>query len=328
MSEVAAFDLLRPWALLLLPLPWLAWRLLPADRAVAGLVVPARVAGLLQAVASRAGGWRLRQSGLRFSAALAGWAALVLALAGPLTSGGPLPQASGRDLLLALDLSASMQAQDVELEGRRVERFAAVKALAGAFIRGREGDRVGLIVFGEETYLVAPLTYDVRAVEGFLDEVVIGLPGRKTAIGNAVGLAIKTLERQPEAARVLILLSDGDSNAGLIGPGAAARLAAAKQVRIHTIGFGRPLLRGFAANDGAGGASGLAEMAAMTGGRHFSARSTEALRQVYAELDQLEPTETEGSTLLAERGWSRELLLLALAMLVLLSWLDLRDGRV
>ena len=116
-----------------------------------------------------------------------------------------MKEASGRDLLLALDLSASMEARDVELDGRRVDRFTAIKALAGAFIRGREGDRVGLIVFGEETYLVAPLTYDVQAVEGFLDEVTIGMPGRKTAIGNAIGLAIRTLKKQPASSRVLIL---------------------------------------------------------------------------------------------------------------------------
>ena len=268
------------------------------------------------------------QQRLPLALATIGWLALVLALAAPVTRGDPLREASGRDLLLALDLSASMEARDVELDGRRVDRFTAIKALAGAFIRGREGDRVGLIVFGEETYLVAPLTYDVQAVEGFLDEVTIGMPGRKTAIGNAIGLAIKTLESQPASSRVLILLSDGDSNAGDLGPKTAAGFARDHHVTIHTIGFGRAAMQGYASETAGDEYAGLKEVAETTGGRHFLARTTDALKDVYAELDLLEPTEATAGGRYTERDWVRELLALALSMLLALTLFDRRRGII
>jgi Ca-activated chloride channel family protein len=216
----------------------------------------------------------------------------------------------------------------LELDGRRVDRFTAIKALASAFIRGREGDRVGLIVFGEETYLVAPLTYDVQAVEGFLDEVTIGMPGRKTAIGNAIGLAIKTLEQQPSSSRVLILLSDGDSNAGDFGPKTAADFARDHQVTIHTIGFGKAAMQGYASETAGDEYAGLKEVAEITGGRHFLARTTDALRDVYAELDLLEPTEANAGGRYAERDWVRELLIIALLSLIALTVIDRRQGRI
>lgn len=320
-------ELIRPWALLLLPLPWLAWRLLPALPPQAALRLPEQLAGLLKSLRAPR---RIDHLPKRLPVWLAsiGWLALILALAAPITEGDPLQESSGRDLLLALDLSASMEARDVELDGRRVDRFTAIKALAGAFIKGREGDRVGLIVFGEETYLVAPLTYDVQAVEGFLDEVTIGMPGRKTAIGNAIGLAIKTLEDQPASTRVLILLSDGDSNAGDLGPKAAADFARTHQVTIHTIGFGKVSMQGYASETAGDEYVGLKEVAAMTGGRHFLARTTDALRDVYAELDLLEPTEAAAGGRHAERDWVRELLAIALLTLLALTWIDRHRGRI
>lgn len=320
-------ELVRPWALLLLPLPWLAWHFLPVDPPLSALRLPERLADLMNGLKGSGRFDRLPQQ-LRTWLAAIGWLALVLALAAPVTEGDPLQEASGRDLLLALDLSASMEARDVELDGRRVDRFTAIKSLAGAFIRGREGDRVGLIVFGDETYLVAPLTYDVQAVEGFLDELTIGMPGRKTAIGNAIGLAIKTLEYQPASTRVLILLSDGDSNAGDLGPKSAADFARDHQVTIHTIGFGRIEMQGYASETAGDGYVGLKEVAEMTGGQHFLARTTDALRNVYAELDLLEPTEADAGGRHAERDWVRELLLIALACLMALTWIDRRRGRV
>jgi len=320
-------EFVRPWAFLLLPLPILAWYALPASPALSGLGLPERLAAFLK---SRKGEADEPMPETRLSLWLSGlgWLALVLALSTPLTKGDPLQEASGRDLLLALDLSASMEARDVELDGRQVDRFTAIKALAGSFIHGREGDRVGLIVFGEETYLVAPLTYDVDAVEGFLGEVTIGMPGRKTAIGNAIGLAIKTLEAQPASSRVLILLSDGDSNAGDLGPKAAAEFAKDHQVTIHTIGFGRIAMQGYASETAGGEYAGLKDVAEITGGRHFLARTTDALRDVYAELDLLEPTEAAAGGRHAERDWVRELLILAVLILAILTWIEHRRGRV
>jgi Ca-activated chloride channel family protein len=320
-------EFVRPWALLLLPLPFLAWYALPATPPLSALGIPERLASFLKAWQGDAGEQALPRRWPLWLAGL-GWLTLVLALAAPLTRGDQLQQSSGRDLLLALDLSASMEARDVELDGRRVDRFTAIKALAGAFIRGREGDRVGLIVFGEETYLVAPLTYDVQAVEGFLDEVTIGMPGRKTAIGNAIGLAIRTLEDQPASSRVLILLSDGDSNAGDLGPKSAAEFARDHHVAIHTIGFGRVAMQGYASETAGGEYAGLKQVSEITGGRHFIARSTDALREVYAELDRLEPTEAEAGGRYAERDWVKELLILSALILAILTWRDRRRGRI
>ena len=320
-------ELIRPWALVLLPLPYLAWRMLPAALPLSGLALPERLAAFMKAGHDGGAGSGVSRR-LPIALAIIGWLALVLALAAPVTKGDPLHEASGRDLLLALDLSASMEARDVELDGRRVDRFTAIKALAGAFIRGREGDRVGLIVFGEETYLVAPLTYDVQAVEGFLDEVTIGMPGRKTAIGNAIGLAIRTLEQQPASTRVLILLSDGDSNAGDLGPKTAADFARTHQVTIHTIGFGKVAMQGYASETAGDEYVGLKEVAEITGGRHFLARTTDALKDVYAELDLLEPTEANAGGRHAERDWVRELLIVALLALIALTVIDRRRGLI
>jgi Ca-activated chloride channel family protein len=320
-------ELIRPEALLLLPFPLLAWWLLPATPPSSTLVLTERLALFLADFKRDLRSGTLSKR-MPLAIAIIGWIALVMALAAPVTKGDPLQAASGRDLLLALDLSASMEARDVELDGRRVDRFTAIRSLAGSFIRGREGDRVGLIVFGEKTYLVAPLTYDVQAVEGFLDELTIGMPGRKTAIGNAIGLAIRTLEQQPASSRVLILLSDGDSNAGDLGPKAAADFARSHNVTIHTIGFGRLAMQGYASDTAGNEYAGLREVAEVTGGRHFLARTTEALRDVYAELDLLEPTEAEAGGRHAERDWVRELLMVAILALALLTVIERRHGRL
>ncbi len=313
-------EFLRPWAFLLLPLPWLAWWLLPLLPARTSLIVPQRVWQLLVELKDTHRS-SLQMRRLRLALSVIGWLLLVCALGAPLTEDKPLQRSSGRDLLLALDLSASMTVKDVVLDGRAVDRFTAVKSLASAFIEGREGDRVGLIVFADQTYLVAPLTFDVKAVSGFLDEVVVGLPGRKTAVGDAIGLAIKTLQDQPLAARVIVLLSDGDSNAGIIVPQAAARLALDHSVRVHTIGFS-------GADTGATPSQSLADLADQTGGSHHVAATTEALQQVYEVLDRLEPTETESEGQRIERDWVQELLLGVMVSLVLLTLFDLRLGRI
>lgn len=308
---------LRPWALLLLPLPIIVWHIRKRSRPIAGVRLPERLYGLLSRVpASHSSSHQKKQILL----SVCGWIALVLALAAPLSRAEPQQFSTGRDLLLAIDLSASMRAKDVQLNGREVDRYTAVKSLAGDFIRRREGDRVGLMVFADRAFLLAPLTYDVGAVSGFLDEVQVGLPGRKTAIGDAIGLAIKTLQKQPLAARVIILLSDGDSNSGVLSPEASAQLATTHKVRIHTIGFG-------IAEGPVDLRNGLKSIAESTGGNHFTARTTGSLREVYAEIDQLEPTETT-QRVFAEQDYVSELLLLSAIMLALLMLLDWRNGQL
>lgn len=233
-------------------------------------------------------------------AALA-WLFLVTAAARPQWIGEPLElPASGRDLMLAVDLSGSMRAADFDLNGKEVDRLTATKAVAGKFIERREGDRLGLILFGENAYLQTPLTFDRETVRTLLNESVIGLAGRKTAIGDAIGLAVKRLRDNAGEARVLILLTDGANTAGEIEPVRAASLAAAVGLKIYTIGVGAdemivPSLFGQRRVNPSQDLDEdtLREIAAETGGRYFRARNTSELEEIYRLLDELEPVEVE-----------------------------------
>lgn len=231
------------------------------------------------------------------------WALAVLAAARPQYVGEPLAlPASGRDLLLAVDLSGSMEEQDFELNGAWVDRLTATKAVAEAFIDQRVGDRLGLILFGREAYLQTPLTFDRQTVWTLLDESAIGLAGKETAIGDAIGLAIRTLEDAgvEDGRRVLILLTDGANTAGEVDPLKAAELAAQRSMVIYTIGIGadaltvRTLFGLRQINPSADlDEATLATIAETTGGRYFRARDTDELAEIYAILDELEPAESE-----------------------------------
>lgn len=290
-----------PWLLLALPLPLLARLLLPA----AGTGSPAlRVpwaAADLQAIAGSGG---LARRGLAMGLlAWLGWALLCVAAARPQQFGEVWqPPQSGRDLMLALDLSGSMGEGDMTLGGRPVDRLTAAKAVLADFLDRRSGDRVGVIVFGQRAYVLTPLTLDHDSVREQLMDAVVGLAGRETAIGDAIGLAVKRLADQPEGQRVLILLTDGVNTAGELEPERAATLARDNGVRIHTIAFG-----------GEGGSfsifgmpitlpgaedsldeAGLQRIAEMTGGRAFRARDTDELAGIYAEIQRLEPVRQAG----------------------------------
>lgn len=284
-----------PWVLAALPLPLFAWLLVPAAPAgPAGALRLPFLGELPQAVL----GGGAAQGRLRLLGALLAWALLVLAAARPEWLGDPVSlPVSGRDLMLAVDLSGSMEARDYEVGATPVNRLEVVKSVAGRFIERRRGDRLGLILFGTRPYLQTPLTYDRTTVAAMLADTVIGLAGRETAIGDAVALAVKRLRESGSGEnRVLILLTDGINTAGNLSPAQAARLAAEAGVRIYTIGIG-------------GGEAGvrtpfgtllgrpsdldpatLEAVARETGGRYFEATDTRGLEAVYAELDRLEPT--------------------------------------
>jgi Ca-activated chloride channel family protein len=293
------------WMLLLLPLPWLVRRFVrpePLDRDAA-LKVPvaaefADLAGLRAPDAARR--WRLAALSLI-------WALAVLAAARPQFVGEPvaLPM-TGRDLLLSVDLSGSMEEQDFQLNGQWVDRLTATKAVATEFIERRVGDRVGLILFGREAYLQAPLTFDRQTVSTLLDEAVIGLAGKETAIGDSIGLAIRTLDDAgvEQGRRVLLLLTDGANTAGAVEPRKAAELAAQRKMVIYTIGIGadaltvRSLFGLRQINPSADlDEETLTAIADMTGGRYFRARDTAEFAQIYTMLDALEPAESD------ERGF-------------------------
>ncbi len=256
------------------------------------------LADFAAASAAERRGWLRR---LPLWMALLAWTALVLAAARPQWLGEPLSlPVSGRDLMLAVDLSGSMEVEDFHLEDKVVDRLQATKSVAGEFIQRREGDRIGLILFGRNAYLQAPLTFDRTTVHQFLMESVIGLAGQETAIGDAIGLAVKHLRDKEVDTRVLVLVTDGANTAGAVSPLQAAELAATTGLKIYTIGIGAEELR-VQTLFGAQRVNPsrdldeetLTTIAETTGGRYFRARDTAELEQIYALLNELEPVTRE-----------------------------------
>lgn len=291
-----------PGWLLALPLPWLVrWLLPPAGGQATALRVP--WGERLIAVGGNAGPARTRPIGLL---PLLAWSLLCVAAARPQQLGEIVqPPQTSRSLMLALDLSGSMDERDIELNGRTVSRLTAAKAVIADFLERRHGDRVGLIVFGDRAYALTPLTRDLDTVQEQLDGTVAGLAGRATAIGDAIALGTKRLQAQPAEQRLLILLTDGISNAGALDPPKAAAIARDAGVRIHTIAFG-----GYGAGLSVfgvpirmpGGADttdeeGLRRIAELTGGRAYVARDADQLKGIYAEIDRLEPVKLPGQRL-------------------------------
>ena len=220
------------------------------------------------------------------------WLCTLLALSRPQWVGDPVPlPTSGRDLLLAVDISPSMRQRDMRIGGQIVNRLVAVKSVVGEFVAQREGDRLGLILFGEQAYLQTPLTFDRKTLKTLLYEAQLGFAGSNgTAIGDAIGLAVKRLQDRSENHRVVILLTDGANNSGALEPIKAAQLASRAKVKIYTIGVG------------ARGASGLdeqtlSEVAKITGGQFFRARNPAELDAIYQELNRLEPVDQEAETI-------------------------------
>jgi Ca-activated chloride channel family protein len=287
-----------PWLLAAFPLPLLIRWLVPAKMPVeqAALKVPFLddfSDGETRAV-SQTQQWPL------WLAAIA-WLMLVIACARPQWLGEPIEQAvSGRDLMLAVDLSGSMEEQDFVINKRSVDRLTAAKSVASDFINRRVGDRVGLILFGTQAYLQAPLTFDRKTVMTLLNESVIGLAGDNTAIGDAIGLAVKRLKNEQANSRVLVLMTDGANTAGEVSPLKAAELAAANHLKIYTIGIGADemIVRSFFGNRKINPSVDLDEktmikIAESTGGQYYRARNTDELNNIYMRLDELEPVEKD-----------------------------------
>ncbi len=294
------WSLAWPWVLLALPLPLLVHRLLPDVPGLqdAGLKVPG-FGGFAMLVdrsqAEQLLSWKLW-------VAVAAWVLLVVAAARPERIGDEVDvPVSGRNLMLAVDLSGSMDQKDFVLGNRRVDRLTATKAVASDFISRREGDRIGLILFGERAYLQVPLTLDRDTVKVLLLEAFIGLAGEKTAIGDAITLAVKRihdLEEDP-GEQVLVLLTDGANTAGEVQPLKAAELAQQVGLRIYTIGIGAEQLEVSSLIGGRRSINPSADLdektltgiAELTGGRYFRAKDTAGLQDIYRLVDELEPVE-------------------------------------
>jgi Ca-activated chloride channel family protein len=290
------FAIAWPWLLLLAPVPWLLRLILPASPSgdVQALRVP-----WYSAVAGGKAGW-MRRPLLAVIAALV-WLLLILATARPQWIGEieSLP-VSGRDLLLAVDISGSMDTQDMILNKTAVNRLKVVKKVAGEFIQRRHGDRVGLILFGSRAYLQTPLTFDTETTATLLNESEIGLAGRETAIGDAIGLAVKRLRDDSEADRVLVLLTDGANTSGEVQPLQAAEFAARDGLTVYTVGVGADemMVQDFFGSRVVNPSADLDEetlqtIADQTGGRYFRARDAKGLEKIYEILDELEPVESD-----------------------------------
>ena len=284
-------SLVWPWALALSPLPLLYryWRK-PINQTISALRAPAMLAITKpQDSQSSVASW-LRNL-LKILLTLC-WLCAVVALARPQWIGDPVAlPTSGRDLLLAVDISPSMRQRDMRIGGQIVNRLVAVKSVVGEFVEKREGDRLGLVLFGEQAYLQTPLTFDRKTLQTLLYEAQMGFAGSNgTAIGDAIGLAVKRLQDRPKSHRVLILLTDGANNAGALEPIKAAQLASRAAVKIYTVGVGARGARGLDEQT-------LAEVAKITGGLFFRARNPAELEAIYQELNRLEPVAQEAETI-------------------------------
>ena len=321
-----------PWVFFLLPLPLLVNRLAPrAPNRDAALYVPffkslARIESTAKGLASRS-----RWPALLAAAA---WLLLVTAAARPQYVGEPIQlPTTGRDLMLVVDISGSMEAQDLQLNGQNATRLEVVKSVVGDFVSRRQGDRLGLILFAARAYTQAPLTFDLETVRTLLEEAEIGIiEENATAIGDGIGLGVKHLRERPEESRVLIMLTDGVNNAGEVTPIQAGQLAAREGVKVYTIGigadssvtsslFGPRTINPSADLDEAT----LTEIARSTGGDYFRARDRGELELIYQLLDELEPVDQDAETFrptMALFFWPLGLALACsfLAALLKISW--------
>ncbi|MEM1045371.1 MAG: VWA domain-containing protein [Pseudomonadota bacterium] len=310
-----------PWIGLLLPLPWIVmrfdrWR---SRQAGTALSVPPHMAEALQALAP-AGVRVWRRESLP---AWLAWILFLAALAQPSwIDGSEIRQASGRALILAIDLSGSMERQDFVLDGTRVNRLNAVKSVAMDFVSRRSGDRIGLVLFGDEAFTASPLTFDTAALAHAIAEAGIGMAGRTTAIGDALGLATIKLREDPAEQRAIVLLSDGTNNSGESEPEDAARLARDFGVRIHTIALGstRAAPEGTTASRIDPSAdldeATLEEVARIADGRFFRASTTEDLTAVYGEISMLESAPSDAPPVVLRRDLRNVFLVMLLGVLI------------
>lgn len=288
-----------PWFYLILPLPILYRKL----RRSANSESPYLESTILLSIAETQN--RLvsstSQRRLLILLLIIAWLSLVTAMARPVNIGDPVAlPTTGRDILLAVDISGSMEREDMIINGRQVNRLYAVKSVVGEFVNTREGDRLGLILFGERAYLQTPLTFDTKTLQDLLIEAQIGFAGNGTAIGDAIGLSVKKLKERPDSNRVLILLTDGSNTAGVLSPREASEIAKKAKVKIYTIGIGDGRQR----NQGLFGQTlvnqnndlderTLTAIADLTGGKYFRARDPRELRSIYDQLNKLEPIDQD-----------------------------------
>ena len=290
-----------PWLFLLLPLPLLVYYLVPAYREPR-VAVRVPFMDVLYRLTGRQGGEGtalVRRTRLQKIQLLLGWIALVAALARPVWMEEPVSrELPMRDLLVALDLSGSMETRDfTDASGRSSDRLTAALEVLDEFLARRDGDRVGLIFFGSAAFVQAPFTQDLDVVRELLGEAQVRMLGPRTVMGDAIGVAIQLFERSEVDERVLIVLTDGNDTGSMVPPLRAAEIARDNGVTIFTIAMGDPEAAGEQALD----EDTLSSMAEATGGQYFHADDREELDGIYGALDQLNPRQVESLSYRPER---------------------------
>ncbi len=304
----------HPWIFALLPVPWLLRAILPARQRERTAVRVPFGRRLRQAVRQEAVGTQAARRARRPTAAVV-WMLVLCSLARPQWIDPPVTKKlPTRDLLLLVDLSGSMQHEDfVNAAGEKVDRLTAVKEVLGDFLVRREGDRVGLVVFGDAPYLQAPFSIDLGLSRRLLDECTIGMAGPRTALGDAIGLGVNLFDESNAPAKTIIALTDGNDTKSQVPPVEAARVAAQRDIRIHTVAIGDPTTVGEEKLD----EEALREVAAETGGSYYFAADRKRLDGIYAELDRIETREVKTVSHRPRRDlfywWLAAALLLSLA---------------
>jgi Ca-activated chloride channel family protein len=303
-SQMLSFQ--WPWLFLLLPLPLLVYFFVPKKEKVVSEVYAPSLMMLADAKPNQ----QQRPSVYMVILTALAWLCLVLAASRPVFVGEPKSVTnSDRNMMLAVDISQSMLEEDMTFSGRQINRLQAVKAVLTGFIERRQGDRLGLILFGERAYIQTPLTFDLDTLQQLLDEAVVGLAGKRTAIGDGIGLAVKRLQDLPESNRVVILLTDGQNTAGEIEPLQASKLAAQAGVKVYTVGIGADemVVQGFFGPRRVNPSRDLDEttlttIAKDTGGQYYRARNPKDLEEIYDILDNLEEIEVEDQVIRPEKS--------------------------
>lgn len=302
----------HPWLLLLAPLPWLVRALLPPTRASAvGVRVP-----FLDRIERASAGRSAPVRGARVAALVPVWLLVLASLARPQWVEPPLTrEMPTRDLLLLVDLSTSMDVEDfTSSSGESVDRLTAVREVLADFLARRDGDRVGLVVFGSAPFVQAPFSIDLTLVDRLLDEVETGMAGPRTAFGDAIGLGLTMFESSDAPAKTIIALTDGNDTASQVPPIEAARVARERGVRVHTVAIGDPTTAGEDKLD----EEALRSVAETAGGSYFFAADRTELMGIYAELDRIETVEVE----VASFRPRRDLFYLPLLAALLVSLVD------
>lgn len=331
------FEFEWPWIFWLAPLPLLVHLLTRPAAPGAALRVP--FFRRLQSLEAPTQGLGRQRNVLQLVLLSLMWLALLGGAARPIWIGAPVTlESNGRDLMLAVDISGSMRQEDMLVNGETLPRISVVKAVINEFVQQRSGDRLGLILFGSQAYIQSPLSFDLHTLKQLMDEAQVGFAGQKTAIGDAIGFAIKRLRDRPSDSRVLILLTDGADTASNIEPRKAAELAAAEAVKIYTIGVGASEMEVpglFGSRFGARTVNPSADLdeasliaiAQTTGGRYFRAHNPAELQQAYQAIGELEPIAQDGEVLRPQKSLLQWPLLAAAILMALTTLLSLFGGR-